>query len=48
MSTVGAPQSTVMRSRVMRSNTSLGSIFGAHTCTPPAAVTVQVNVQPFA
>ena len=48
MRTVGAAHRSVMRSSRTSSNTRRGSIFGRQTWTPPAAVTVQVNVQPLA
>src|SRR5215831_3699411 len=48
ISTVGAAQSIVTASPAMRSKIATGSIFGRQTWQPPAAVTVQTNVQPLA
>ena len=48
MSTVGAAQSIVIDSFASASKIFAGSTRRKHTCVPPIAVTVQVNVHPFA
>ena len=48
ISTVGAQQRAVMRSRAIRSKMAAGSTLRRQTCVPPAAVTIQTNVQPLA
>src|ERR1700734_1956069 len=48
ISTVGAAQRSLAFSSLISWNTAAGSTLRRQTCTPAAAVTVQVKVQPFA
>ena len=48
ISTVGAAQRCVTDSSRSRRNARAGSIARRQTCAPPTAVSVHVNVQPFA
>jgi hypothetical protein len=48
INTVGAQHSVVTFSDLIRAKISGGATLRKQTCTPPTAVIVHVNVQPFA